>query len=89
MKLIPKPEGFELRDKRSDKSGSGADWQVGDALYDAQQEISKTECTAVMILWTKLEADGSTSTGYRYAGKPGSGERLLLNGLGKFMGWQR
>jgi hypothetical protein len=88
MKLIPKPEGFELRDKRSDKSCSGADWQVGDALYDAQQEINKADCNAVMVLWTQVEADGSTSTRYRYAGMPGSGERLFLNGLGKFMGWK-
>lgn len=88
MKLIPKPEGFELRDKRSDKSASGADWQVGDALYDAQQEINKVDCNSVMILWTKVEADGTTSTNYRYSGKPGMGERLFLNGLGKFMGWK-
>lgn len=88
MKLIPKPEGFELRDRRSDKSGKAADWQVGDALYDAQQEINKADCPAVMILWTKVEADGTTSTNYRYAGSPGNGERLFLNGLGKFMGWK-
>lgn len=89
MKLIPKPEGFELRDKRADKSGDGADWQVGDAVYDAQQEINKVDCNAVLVIWQKVEADGTTSTNYRYAGKPGAGERLFINGLGKFMGWRK
>lgn len=41
--MIPEPEGFDLRDRRSEKSGKGSEWLPCDALYSAWQKTSVTE----------------------------------------------
>lgn len=90
LKLVPKPEGFELRDRRSDKSGMGKDWEPQDALFDASQEIAKpdVDCDAVLVIYRKRLENGSYLTGTRFSGPPDSVSMLLLNGMAKVMGWR-
>ena len=88
LKLVPKPEGFELRDKRSDKSGRGCDWLPADAVYDASHMMSLGDCTAVVIVWMEKRPDGSQRVYRRYAGPPGDKLLLLIEALGKEMGWK-
>lgn len=90
LRLVSKPEGFELRDKRSDKSRSCSDWKVQDALYDASQEISKAdvECDAVVVIFRKRLPNSNTLTCTRVAGPQDAAAELLLHGMAKIMGWR-
>lgn len=90
LRLVPQPEGFELRDKRSNKSGMGCDWTVQDALFDASQEIAKpdVDCDAVLVIYRKRLPNGSTLTCTRFSGKTDAIGNLLLNGMAKMMGWR-
>lgn len=89
LKLVPKPEGFELRDKRSDKTGRGSDWLPQDALYDASQQMDKENCIAVVIMWMEQKEDGSRRIYRRFAGAPEDKLRMLMNGVGIEMGWDQ
>jgi hypothetical protein len=92
MKLISKPEGFDLRDKRSDKSNKGADWTVQDALFDASKTIAeaKAHCSGALVLWREVDAQGNGSTHYRYAGDfEMNAPALIVSGMGSVMGWDR
>lgn len=90
LKLVPKPEGFELRDKRSDKSNLGKDWGVQDALYDVSREVAKhdSNCDAVLIIFRKRSASGAPITCFRFAGDDGHAASLLLNGMARIMDWR-
>jgi hypothetical protein len=75
LKLIPKPEGFELRDKRSDKAADASLWEVGDALFNANETIAKMKADSVLICWRETHP-------------PGQITHLLMGTLGKLMGWR-
>lgn len=90
MHLVPKPEGFELRDKRSDKSGRGADWTAADCLYDSQQEMNTAPPEAVLVLWYTKSQDGALIYRSRYAGADFTLKlRLAIDAVGYIMGWSR
>lgn len=90
LKLVPKPEGFELRDKRSDKSCRADQWTIQDALYDVSREVAKPDsnCDAVLIIFRKRSSEGAPITCFRYSGKEGQAASLLLNGMAKLMDWR-
>jgi hypothetical protein len=90
LRLVPKPEGFELRNKRSDKTGRGCDWEPQDALYDVSQEIAKpdVDCDAVLVIFRKRLDNGSVLTCTRFSGQPDAQAYLLLAATGKAMGWR-
>lgn len=51
LKLVPKPEGFELAEKRANASDASR-WLPEDALYAAWEEISETEpVKAFCVAW--------------------------------------
>lgn len=88
LKLIPKPEGYELRDKRSDKANDGALWTPRDALFDASQRMGeKTE--SMLCIWCEKNADGSLRYKQAYAGTAGARLDLLVTLLGISQGWVR
>lgn len=89
LRLVPQPEGFELRDKRSTKSKSCSDWEVQDALYSASQEIAKpdVECDSVVVIFRKRFPNGATLVCTRIAGPQDAPAELLLGGMAKIMGW--
>lgn len=90
LKLVPKPEGYELRDRRSDKSTKACDWSVQDALYSVSQEVSTTEPVAILIQWYVKSQDGALIYRSRYAGDASQSRlNLLLEGLGNTMRWNK
>jgi hypothetical protein len=52
---MDKPEGFDLRDRRSDKTGSAKDWLPVDALYKTTLDLP-VDASSIAIIW--LTADG-------------------------------
>lgn len=93
LKLVQKPEGFELRDKRSSKSNSVDDWLPTDALYDAQHEMTtiedpKMKVVSTAVLWFVETEEGSLILRTRFASNsPHLLLRLIVAALGKVMGW--
>jgi hypothetical protein len=88
LKLVPRPEGFELRDRRSDKSGQANDWTPRDALFDASEAIGD-DAEAVTIVWRKPNGRGGFEYFRRNAGPKGASVDLTVTALGLEMGWTR
>lgn len=88
LKLIPKPEGFELRDRRSDKTGKGCDWLPADAVYQADHMMKQGNTIAVVVVWMEERPDGSQRVYRRFAGETGNKLRLLMEAIGTEMGWK-
>lgn len=87
MKLVPKPEGFELRDKRSDKAADASKWSAADALFDASSEMAKQDTDCAIVCWREQYKDGTSKIDYRCSGAEGTGIKLLISALGRLMGW--
>lgn len=62
LRVVPKPEGFELRDKRSDKSKDARDWTPADALYDASQRTEGKNVTDLVVYWWERDPKTGNST---------------------------
>ncbi len=60
MRIVPKPEGFELRDRRSEKTNDATAWLPEDALYDAQQAMDgkMKPTTAMIVAWFYRDDEG-------------------------------
>ena len=89
MKLITKPEGFDFRDKRSDKSRSGSDWEPRDVLYAVNERLKDKEVDAIIIIYRERSPEGNVCTKHVFAGPQDSGAQLIITGLGRFMGWEK
>lgn len=77
LKLVPKPEGFDLRNARADKTNQAKDWQPADAIYWASQKASQVEMTQVMVVWWEKQADGTEKLNFSHSTQSAA-ERLLL-----------
>jgi hypothetical protein len=89
LKLVPQPEGYELRDKRSDKTNKASDWEVQDALYDASQQCMRVDVKALLVLYFEVDAEGNKYVRRHYAGPADQGLELMIAGLGSEMGWNK
>jgi hypothetical protein len=59
LKVLPKPEGHDLRNARAEKSESARDWLPEDALYEASKQIAeKGAMGAVVVAWYERSTDG-------------------------------
>jgi hypothetical protein len=76
--VISKPEGYELRDRRSDRSCSAADWLPADALYSAWQKLQTTEPGAAPACLFVAWKDESGEALWRAAGTVEQIDSLLL-----------
>lgn len=76
LRILPRPEGFELRDKRSSKHCNAADWTPQDALYDASQ-VMGDDAQAALILWR----DKAGVMKFRAAGPQDSSVALCVSFL--------
>lgn len=74
--MMDMPEGFDLRDRRSTKTSSAADWQARDALYSASQSMP-VDATCAFVCWKA--ADGKAC--WRAAGTAEQLDSLLLRAL--------
>ncbi len=88
LKLVPKPEGFELRDRRSSKTNAGSDWTPRDALYSASQDMTDA-ADAVTVIWREKLSDGRYVHHRSNAGPNGSTMDLTITALGTEMGWSK
>lgn len=61
MKTVPKPQGFDLRDKRAMKSSDPTDWTPADAVYSASQRIQGKEVTDLVVYWWERDPDTGES----------------------------
>lgn len=87
MKLIKKPIGFEFTDRRSTMAKSGELWRPTDAMYDANEEIAKQDCQALLVCWSEKLPNGDTQTHYRFSGEAGQAPALIMRTLGRIMNW--
>lgn len=68
LKMLPKPEGYDLRAARADRSGSARDWLPEDALYDAAKRIAeKGAHGAVVVCWYEQSEEGQPVVKYAAA----------------------
>lgn len=67
MKIVPKPEGFDLRDRRSSKSNDAKQWLGHDALFAASEVMPKDTKTCAVV-WQE-ETPKGVNTVYRLAGE--------------------
>jgi hypothetical protein len=66
LKQLPKPEGFELREKRAEKSDDGSKWLPEDALYDASTAMQESPpAGAMIVVWYSLAEGDKYALKYR------------------------
>ncbi len=81
-KEIPKPAGFDLRNKRSNKSNKASDWTPADALYAAHLAVKENGAQELIVLWWEPQSDGTRYLRWRMAcTKTAEMTHLLYNGL--------
>lgn len=67
LKMVPKPEGYDMREKRATKAESGKQWLPDDALYQAFERINKGDAKpvgAIAIVWYEKLDNGSLCVKY-------------------------
>ena len=65
LKVLPKPDGYDLRAARAEKSGSARDWLPEDALYSASKQIAEDGVQgAVVVCWYGKSATGLPTIKY-------------------------
>lgn len=56
LKVIPKPAGFDVSEKRADKAADASKWLPTDALYSAFEEITKAAgIKALSVAWYETD----------------------------------
>lgn len=66
LRVIPKPEGFDLRLARAVKEDSGKCWTPADILYDSQQLMEKhPPAQAAVVAWYTRLPNGSLQIKYQ------------------------
>lgn len=66
LKMVEKPEGFDLSVRRSEKKASATEWFPKDALYSASKELDgKPPAKALMVAWYEMDAEGAQFFRYR------------------------
>lgn len=88
MKLIPKPDGFDLRDRRSTKSASCEQWEPRDALYDASTAMNGKEVDCAIVIWRERQKDGNATICSRRCGNADAVARVVMEEVGRYMGWK-
>lgn len=87
MKLVPKPEGYELRTRRADKQESCEKWEPRDALYEASHLMQGKDVDACVVIWREADGKGGHSIKARRAGPADLTARITMQKAGHYMGW--
>ncbi len=64
MKIVPKPEGFEMRQKRADKAEVSRLWLPEDAMHAASAAM-KDPKLAILVAWYEKHENGHHVLKYR------------------------
>jgi hypothetical protein len=83
MTDVEKPFGFDLRDKRSDKSNSAKDWLPADALFAASVQSAEDKTDTVLVLWRERLPEGGWILHWRAAGPEDSVAALLIAAISR------
>lgn len=68
MKIVPKPEGFELREARADKLNDGRKWEPMDAVFDAYRQLENEPASAALLIaWYVRNPNGTLEVKFRVA----------------------
>ena len=57
-RIVPKPEGYELREKRGAKAGNASTWTPADAVYFASKDIQNAQVSELVVYWWAKGPDG-------------------------------
>lgn len=76
-RLVDKPEGFDLREKRAGKAKDGSLWTPEDALFDAAEQIKGKAVKQLLVCWVVEEEGGKLTFSYSQS-TTSLAERLLL-----------
>jgi hypothetical protein len=87
VKLVPKPEGYELRTRRADKQESCEAWEPRDALYEASQIMEGKDIRACVVIWQEVDAKDNRKVVARRAGPADLTARITMQKAGHYMGW--
>lgn len=58
MSDIEKPEGYDLREKRANKSDDAKQWTPQDAIYNTAERIKEQNVTQLIVYWWERTPDG-------------------------------
>lgn len=58
MSDIEKPAGYDLREKRADKSSDARQWTPQDAIYNTSERIKDQNVTQLIVYWWERKPDG-------------------------------
>lgn len=64
---VPKPEGFDLREKRAAKTDDAELWTAEDAIYSTFQRIKGKDITQLVVYWWERHEDGAEYLHYTNA----------------------
>jgi hypothetical protein len=87
VKLVPKPDGYELRTRRADKHETCEAWESRDALYEASQLMEGKDVLACVVIWQEVDGKGETKVYARRAGPADTTARITMSKAGHYMGW--
>lgn len=69
LKVIPKPEGYDMAVRRADKTTNALNWGIADALYSAYEDMQKKPAVkAIVIGWYEEDENGEITLRNRIAG---------------------
>lgn len=88
LEIVPKPEGFDLRERRMLKNEDGSLWTVQDALHAACRDMEGKNVTGVIIAWREDFDDSSFIVKWRHSAPLGGLPGMMINLLGRIMGWR-
>lgn len=91
LRVVPKPEGFELREARSRKLQDGAKWEAMDVLHAASKQIADAggKVTSCVVVWSEeCKEENSRDVMYRSCGPADERKAILMNLFGRMMGWR-
>lgn len=58
MTNVEKPDGFDLREKRSEKADDCRLWTPQDAIYDTSMRIKGMDVTQLVVYWWERLPNG-------------------------------
>ncbi len=78
MKLVSRPEGFDLRERRAKKQGDAKQWTPADALYDASERSAKMDVTQLAVYWWERLGDGTEELRWSHSTQSSAEHAYLL-----------
>jgi hypothetical protein len=81
LSAVPKPLGFEFRDRRAFQTNNADAWLPADALYDAYRDMEADGVVhAMVVAWYAVDETGAQRLRFRLAhARENDGRALLVD----------